>query len=196
MSLANEWQRFMCWLQQGGDLPAAVQALCALVTVALTAALVWITHKYVQVTRELASSAQRQLMMIVQPSLDLDASVESVANTAAVPWFEARASVANQGVYPVSIKRAVISWPREDSGEPEERELIGLRNRVVPPGERVAERHRLSEPGGRLLTIEHLDSFSDFLTLTVSCCDLAGFCRCKFSYQQATGLTYTRTEAE
>jgi hypothetical protein len=194
MPLPTEWQRFTYWMQQGENLPATLQALCAIATVILTFVLVLFTKKYVQLTRELASSSQRSLRLLVQPNLDLKSEVESVLGTVPPPRARAQVSITNKGAYPVLISRGVVSWRNEDSGESEERELPGLRNRVVPAGESVAEEMWISERDGSPIEIEHLDSFSDFFTLTISCRDLGGLCRYEFSYQPATGLSYTEIE--
>ncbi len=59
-------ERFLWWVQQEQNLPAAIQAFCAVVTCVLTAGLVWVTRRYVLLTQAMSETSQRHLAASLQ----------------------------------------------------------------------------------------------------------------------------------
>jgi len=187
----NTWHRFTYWLEM--NWPSAVQAVSAVATVALTAALAWFTRKYIELTAELAASAQRQTMILAQPNLDITSEVRSIGAGAGHRYYEAHVTLHNKGAYPVLVKRVTVGWQVEGPQEFVEHDLLSLRNSVIPAGKAVHDRLRVDE-GVR--DENSLGPFSDFLATTVRCEDLTALCPCEYRYQPAKGLVYTSLKPE
>jgi hypothetical protein len=182
----SNWHRLAYWL--GQNWPAVVQAVCAVVTVGLTAVLAWLTKKYIELTANLAANADRQTKILVQPNLHIASSVQGIEYFPGRKYYQGDIVLHNKGPYPVLITGASVSFQENGTGELVERKLHRLLNCVIPAGEDISERLRVDE---WLKSDDDLGPFHDFLTTTIDCRDMAGVCCCRYGYQPATGLSYT-----
>lgn len=101
--MTHQWGRLIYWLSEGQN-AAAVQALSAIVVAILTAALIWVTSRYVHLTKAIAETTRQQLAASVQPVLAL-AILESgiLTRKGQAVSVSGRIGVKNRGSNPVKV---------------------------------------------------------------------------------------------
>jgi len=162
-----------------------VQAFCAVAAVGITWSLARMNKRYIQLTREQLENARRQTEILVQPNLHIVSSVDAIEYAVGHKYFEARVTVHNRGAYPVLLTRAMLYGYQRGDEERLEEKLSGFWDCIVPAGRSIRQRIRVNR---WLKSEEDLAPFSDFLTTTIECRDLAGLCLCEYSFSPAEGL--------
>jgi hypothetical protein len=180
-SVSFQFGRLCWWIQRSDNAAAATQALSALVTAAATVVLVNLTRKYVQVTRTLSEISARQLTMMAQPNVELQLGLSNREQPSPI-----RIEIRNKGDYPVKINKVELGWIcNEQTLDWKSQEVRSLQDRVIPAHSQIIDLWGVqTDP-----VVKHLDSWSDSMSLTVDCADLAGITRTTFSYTPRTHMT-------
>jgi len=114
--VAYEWGRFIWWLGQNA---AAIQALAAIVVVLLTVALVFVTGRYVRLTREMSQTMRQQLAAAFQPNIGImfaqPLRSESWNNGVASDGIADTLQIQNRSASPLKLHSVHISISFGDS---------------------------------------------------------------------------------
>jgi hypothetical protein len=167
----------MQWIN---EIAAGVQAITSIVIVFLTAALVYVTCRYVRLTQDMALTLREQLAASFQPNVELaliershgsgsDGSgghSETVAGTI---------TVHNKGNLPLKVVMVAMKLIYDKAAFPVQTMTLDAKQRVVAPGETTQFSHLIIDvpPGDSTAPYEQIAQ--------IHCSDLAGVSKHSFS---------------
>jgi hypothetical protein len=182
--------RFVWWVQNDPTaVVVSIQCFSSVVTIVITGILCWVTYCYMMLTRELVLTAQKQLRESVRPVIAVYLRFGGAQNSYGEDIFRDRTyvTISNQGTLPLVVQRVLLGWDHSDKGAWVEKELPGFRNIVMNPSiERQEDCWMVVD--NIPPSVEHFDSWSDFVSVTVWCSDLGGASPVSYIYQRATDL--------
>jgi len=165
-----------------------IQAISALASALLTIVLVVVTIRYVTLTHQMVTLADKQFRAGVQPQLSvkLDWAAQGEKR---IGFFRFK----NVGPNSFMISRASFSWYCAHSEQTlvRPREFPLLRSRVLPPGQATSQRFEV-DPLSAELHEDHEGDCNWIFRTDVQIEDLAGTVRHEYSYDEALGLSYVR----
>jgi hypothetical protein len=186
--------RFVWWWQHDANAPAIfVQALSAGVTAIVTAVLCWLNYRYLVYTQKQAETTLAQLRASMRPIIDIQLRFGGAQDSFGGDKFKdiVAIKIANVGAHPLMLRTVVCAWEHSSDAALVEQEVRPFRGIVVSAEDHAYQEFRLSV-NGKPPTVERFDSWSDFFSVTVSCCDIGGISNVTYEYQRVTGLRVLR----
>lgn len=184
------FERFFWWIQNDANAPVVLlQSVLSVLMVGITGVLCRVTYRYMVLTRELATTARTQLQESVRPVIAVRLSFGGAQNSYGEDVFRDRAdiTVTNDGTVPMVIQKVVLGWDHCGDGNLVQKEVPGFRHVLVNPGNKHFEEQQMLVDNVAP-SVEHLDSWSDFVSVSVECSDLGRAAPVSYIYQHATGL--------
>jgi hypothetical protein len=177
----------LAWLNSNAG---AVQAIAAVVVAGLTAALVLVTWKYVDLTKQIVKTAQRQLSAAMQPVLKLEILEEGAQfQLGERIKILGKVVIVNLGQQPVKIKgiTALVRFKESASNyEQVPYPVTSGDNLVLMPNDPPEIREFLI-----LTDFVYFKAPQDCsLAIGVDCTDLAGVSEHSFFYDSQSGLRH------
>lgn len=167
----------MRWLNENA---AGVQAITAIVIVALTLALVGVTWWYAKLTKRMARTLRKQLAASFQPNVEM-----MLTNLSHGQGSDGRGehsetvcgtiTVRNKGNLPLKVITVAMKLIYDKAAFPDQTTTFDAKQRVVAPDETTEFRHLIIEvpSGGSTTPHEQIAQ--------IHCSDLAGVSRHSFS---------------
>jgi hypothetical protein len=167
---------------------AWVQGFAAVVSVILTAVLVWVTRRYVRLTKDMSETMRRQLLASMQPtlSISIDGLIEGEGWSDGVEHFNIASDVtiSSVGSFPIKLNTLVALVAFKSSPERVWHPVRQGANIVIISG----KSHRISlfleiESAARMREIRYVGA-------AIDCCDLTGASMHTFYFDNQQGLRH------
>jgi hypothetical protein len=167
----------MQWLNENAE---GVQAITAIVIVFLTAVLVYVTGRYVRLTKDMAQTLREQLAASFQPNVEM-----TLTNCSAGHWSDGRGkqgetvggtiTIRNKGNLPLKVVTVAMKLIYDNGAFPVQTVTEDAKHRVVAPDEMTEFLHVIIEvpSGGSTTPHEQIAQ--------IHCSDLAGVSKHSFS---------------
>jgi hypothetical protein len=167
----------MQWLNENA---AGVQAITAIVIVVLTSALVWVTWRYVKLTKSMERTLREQLAASFQPNVEIALTEcsfgsESDGRGGHSENVAGTIIVRNKGNLPLKVVRVAMKLIYDNGAFPVQTVTEDAKHRVVAPDEETQFRHLIIDvpPGASTAPYEQIAQ--------IHCSDLAGVSEHSFS---------------